>query len=87
MLRYTGLFYKQSVYKQLAIKWQIAKQLSGRDPLSLKVEFFLWNKPKKAVKLIIHQNSEMEELCRSQVMIEKCPEKSTEFFTVTQGSF
>ena len=29
------VFYKQSVYKQLALAWQIAKQLSGLNPLSL----------------------------------------------------
>ena len=28
-------FYKQLVYKQLALGWQIAKQLSGLNPLSL----------------------------------------------------
>ena len=27
--------YKQSVYKQLALGWQIAKQLSGLNPFSL----------------------------------------------------
>ena len=29
------VFYKQPVYKQLALSWQIAKQLSGLHPLSL----------------------------------------------------
>ena len=29
------VFYKQSVYKQLALTWPIAKQLSGLNPLSL----------------------------------------------------
>ena len=29
------LFYKLPVYKQLALGWQIAKQLSGLSPLSL----------------------------------------------------
>ena len=29
------VFYKQPVYKQLALAWQIAKQLSGLNPLSL----------------------------------------------------
>ena len=29
------VFYKQPVYKQLALTWQIAKQLSGLNPLSL----------------------------------------------------
>ena len=28
-------FYKQPVYKQVALKWQIAKQLSGLKPFSL----------------------------------------------------
>ena len=28
-------FYKQPVYKQLALGWQIAKQLSRLNPLSL----------------------------------------------------
>ena len=28
-------FFKQLVYKQLALAWQIAKQLSGLNPLSL----------------------------------------------------
>ena len=30
------VFYKQPVYKQLALAWQIAKQLSGLNPLSLR---------------------------------------------------
>ena len=29
------VFYKQPVYKQLALAWQIAKQFSGFNPLSL----------------------------------------------------
>ena len=29
------VFYKQPVYKQLALPWQIGKQLSGFDLLSL----------------------------------------------------
>ena len=29
------VFYKQPVYKQLALVWQIAKQLSGLNPHSL----------------------------------------------------
>ena len=28
-------FYKEPVYKQLALKWQIANQLSGLNPVSL----------------------------------------------------
>ena len=48
--KYTYFFNKQPGYKQLALKWQIAKQLSGLNPLSVsnnnnyrlrKVEFFL----------------------------------------------
>ena len=30
-----SFFYKQPVYKQLDLGWQIAKQLSGLNPLSL----------------------------------------------------
>ena len=29
------VFYKQPVHKQLALAWQIAKQVSGLNPLSL----------------------------------------------------
>ena len=29
------VFYEQLVYKELALAWQIAKQLSGLNPLSL----------------------------------------------------
>ena len=29
------VFYKQPVYNQLTLAWQIAKQLSGLNPLSL----------------------------------------------------
>ena len=32
---YTYFFYKQPVYKQLAVGWQITKQISGLNPLSL----------------------------------------------------
>ena len=32
---YTYFFYKQPVYKQLVLQWQIAKQLSGLNLLSL----------------------------------------------------
>ena len=31
----TLIFHKQPVYKQQALKWQIAKKLSGIKPLSL----------------------------------------------------
>ena len=33
--KYTYFFYKQSVYKQLALGWEIATQLSGLNPFSL----------------------------------------------------
>ena len=52
-------FYKQPVYKQPALGSQIAKQLSGLNLFSLsnnKVEFFLCNKRKIAVKPTINQN-------------------------------
>ena len=29
------IFYKQTVYKQLALRWQIPEQLSGLNPRSL----------------------------------------------------
>ena len=57
-------FYKHPIYKQLTLGWQIAKQLSGLNPLLLsnnknyKLKFFLCNKRKTAVKPTIHQNSE-----------------------------
>ena len=35
MQRSTLIFYKESVFKQLALGWQIAKQLSGFNPFSL----------------------------------------------------
>ena len=59
-------FYKQPVYRQLALGWQIAKQLSGFNTLSLsnykncrlrEVELFRFNKRKIAVKPTINQNS------------------------------
>ena len=59
-------FYKQSVYKQLALGRQITKQLSGLNTFALsnnenyilkKVEFFFCNKRKIAVKRTTHQNS------------------------------
>ena len=68
------LFYKEPVYKQLAIQWQIAKQLSGlnlkynnnyrnnkatiKTTDSKKMELFLCNKRKTVAKLTIHQNSD-----------------------------
>ena len=36
MLDYTYIFYKQPIYKPLALGWQIAKQLSGLSALSPK---------------------------------------------------
>ena len=32
--KFTYFCYKQLVYKQLALEWQIAKQLSGLNPFS-----------------------------------------------------
>ena len=61
-----SFFYKQPVYKQLALRWQIGKQLSGLNPFPLsnrkttderKVELFLFSKRKVAVKLAVHHNS------------------------------
>ena len=61
-----SFFCKQPVYKQLALGWQIGKQLSGLNPLSIsnnknyglkKVEFSLWKKSKIAVKRARYQNS------------------------------
>ena len=49
---YTYFFYKQSVYKQLTLGWQIAKQLPG---FNWSFSFII--NIKKAVKLAIHQNS------------------------------
>ena len=58
--------YKQSLYKQLALGREIAKQFSGLDPLPLsnnknyrlkKNGFFLCDKRKIAVKPTMHQNS------------------------------
>ena len=65
--KYTYFFNKQQGYKQLALKWQIAKQLSGLDPLSVSNSknyrlkksrvFPLCNKHKTAVRPTIQQNS------------------------------
>ena len=58
-------FYEQPVYKQLALGLQIAKELSGLNPLSLsnnknftlkKNGIFFCNIRKIAFKLTIHQN-------------------------------
>ena len=66
LISYTWFFYKQPIFKQLALAWQIAKQLSGLNPFSLSnnknyilkknVIAFL-DKRKIAVKPTIHQNS------------------------------
>ena len=62
----TYFFYKQPVYKQLALGWQIAKQLSRLNPLSLSNNknyrlkesgVLLCNKRKIVVKPKIYQNS------------------------------
>ena len=59
-------FYKQLVCKQLALAWQIVKQFSGLNPLSLsnnknyrlnKNGVFLCNKHRIAVKPTLLQNS------------------------------
>lgn len=34
-LKYSCFFYKQQVYKQLPLGWQVANQFSGPNPLSL----------------------------------------------------
>ena len=59
-------FYKQRISKQLALRWQIAKQLSGPNPLFLSDNknyrlkesgVFLCNKRKIGVKPTVHLNS------------------------------
>ena len=56
-------FYKQAVYKQLALWWQIAKQLSGLIPFSINNNKNYRLKKngvspcKIAVKRTIHHNS------------------------------
>ena len=64
-LRYTLFFYKKPVYDQPNLGRQIFKQHPEHKPLSLsnnrycrlkKVEFFLFNKRKIAVKLTIPPN-------------------------------
>ena len=74
--KYTYFFNKQRGYKQLALKWQIAKQLSGLDPLSVSNNknyrlkksrvFPLCNKHKTAVRPTIQQNS-----AASKALLEK----------------
>ena len=34
--KYAQFFYKEPVYKELALGWHIGKQLSGLNPLSLR---------------------------------------------------
>ena len=75
LLAYT--FYKQPVYKQLALGSQIAKQLSWLNPLSLitikttdyRKEFFLCNKCKVAVKPAMHQNSAVSKALLGKLLI------------------
>ena len=59
-------FYKQPVHKQLVLGWEIAKQLSGLNTLSLSNSknyrlkesgVFPCNKCRIAVKPTIHENS------------------------------
>ena len=65
LLTALNVFYEQPVHTEVALGWQIAKQLSGSKLFSLsskknyryiKVEFFLCNKCKIVVKTTIHQN-------------------------------
>ena len=67
VVNYTYFFYKQPVYKQLVVEWQIAKQLSGLNLLSpsanknyiqRKEEFFFYNKRKILVKMTMYQDSQ-----------------------------
>ena len=67
VVNYTYFFYKQPVYKQLVVEWQIAKQLSGLNLLSpsanknyiqRKEEFFFYNKLKIVVKMTMYQDSQ-----------------------------
>ena len=68
--KFTYFFNKQPVYKQLVLKWQIAKHLSGMNPLSLSNNrnygFRICNKYKTAVRPTIHQYS-----ASSKVVLEK----------------
>ena len=74
--KYTYFFNKQPGYKQLALKWQIAKQLWGLKSLSISNNknyrlkkswvFSLCNKHKTAVRATIHQNS-----AASKALLEK----------------
>ena len=59
LVNYILFFYEQPVYKQLALEWQIAMQLSGLNSLSLsndksyrlkKSGVFLYNKRETAVQ-------------------------------------
>ena len=74
--KYTYFFNKQPGYRQLALKWQIAKQLSGLNSLSVSNNkncrlkksrvFPLCNKYKTAVRPTIHHNS-----AASKALLEK----------------
>ena len=65
-MNYTYFFYKQPVYKQLALGWQIAKQISEFNSFSLsnnknyrlkKSGAFFCNRRKIAAKPTAHPNS------------------------------
>ena len=74
--KYAYFFNKQPGYRQLALKWQIAKQLSGLNSLSVSNNkncrlkksrvFPLCNKYKTAVRPTIHHNS-----AASKALLEK----------------
>ena len=57
------VFYKQPVYKQLALAWQIAKQLSGLNPLSLS------NNKNYSLKITIQNNNFSKCIIEAQVRI------------------
>ena len=50
----TYFFYKQPVYKQLALGWQIAKQLSGLNPFSTNQQEKLQIKEKWSYSIAIN---------------------------------
>ena len=74
--KYTYFFNKQPGYRQIALKWQIAKQLSGLNSLSVSNNkncrlkksrvFPLCNKYKTTVRPTIHHNS-----AASKALLEK----------------
>ena len=57
LAKYT-LFYKQPLYRHVALAWQIAKQLSGYR----KVELFLYNWCEIAANPTMHQNKAVSRL-------------------------